>query len=68
VEQLTIWAKRIGVEIVRHQQGSDPAAVAYDACKAAVSRNVDYLILDTAGDCIRPKPDGRVGQDSQRRG
>jgi fused signal recognition particle receptor len=49
VEQLTIWAKRIGVEIVRHQQGSDPAAVAYDACKAAVSRNVDYLILDTAG-------------------
>lgn len=49
VEQLTIWAKRIGVEIVRHQQGSDPAAVAFDACKAAVSRNVDYLILDTAG-------------------
>jgi fused signal recognition particle receptor len=49
VEQLTIWAKRIGVEIVRHKQGSDPAAVAFDACQAAVSRNVDYLILDTAG-------------------
>jgi fused signal recognition particle receptor len=49
VEQLSIWAQRIGVEIIRHQQGSDPAAVAYDACQAAVSRNVDYLILDTAG-------------------
>jgi fused signal recognition particle receptor len=49
VEQLSIWAGRIGVEIVRHQQGSDPAAVAYDACEAAVSRNADYLILDTAG-------------------
>jgi fused signal recognition particle receptor len=49
VEQLSIWAKRIGVEIVKHQMGSDPAAVAFDACEAAVSRNVDYLILDTAG-------------------
>ncbi|MBN2513354.1 MAG: signal recognition particle-docking protein FtsY [Sedimentisphaerales bacterium] len=49
VEQLSIWAERIGVQIVRHQQGSDPAAVAYDACQAALNRNVDYLILDTAG-------------------
>jgi fused signal recognition particle receptor len=49
VEQLSIWAKRIGVEIVKHQMGSDPAAVAYDACEAALARNVDYLILDTAG-------------------
>jgi fused signal recognition particle receptor len=49
VEQLSIWAKRIGVEIVKHQMGSDPAAVAYDACEAATARNVDYLILDTAG-------------------
>ena len=49
VEQLTIWAKRIGVEIVKHQMGSDPAAVAYDACEAAIARKVDYLILDTAG-------------------
>ena len=49
VEQLSIWAKRIGVEIVKHQMGSDPAAVAFDACEAAVGRNVDYLILDTAG-------------------
>jgi fused signal recognition particle receptor len=49
VEQLSIWAERIGVEIVKHAQNSDPAAVAYDACSAAVARKVDYLILDTAG-------------------
>ncbi len=49
VEQLTIWADRIGVQIVKHQAGSDPAAVAFDACDAALSRQVDYLILDTAG-------------------
>ncbi len=49
VEQLSIWAERIGVQIVKHKSGSDPAAVAYDACEAAVARGVDYLILDTAG-------------------
>lgn len=49
VEQLTIWSERIGVQIVKHKSGSDPAAVAYDACQAAVARNADYLILDTAG-------------------
>src|SRR4030042_676984 len=49
VEQLSIWAQRIGVEIVKHKMGSDPAAVAFDACEAAVARGVDYLILDTAG-------------------
>ncbi len=49
VDQLTIWAERIGVEIVKHKTGADPAAVAYDACEAAVARAVDYLILDTAG-------------------
>lgn len=49
VEQLTIWAERIGVQIVKHKMGADPAAVAYDACEAAVARNADYLILDTAG-------------------
>ncbi len=49
VEQLSIWADRIGVQIVKHQMGSDPAAVAYDACEAATARNVDFLILDTAG-------------------
>lgn len=49
VDQLTIWAERIGVEIVKHKSGSDPAAVAFDACEAAIARQVDYLILDTAG-------------------
>ncbi len=49
VEQLTIWAERIGVQIVKHQTGSDPAAVAFDACEAAAARGADILILDTAG-------------------
>lgn len=49
VEQLSIWADRIGVQIVKHKSGADPAAVAFDACQAAVSRRADYLIVDTAG-------------------
>ena len=49
VEQLSIWADRIGVDIVKHKSGADPAAVAFDACEAAISREADYLILDTAG-------------------
>jgi len=49
VEQLSIWAERIGVQIVKHKQGADPAAVAYDAVAAALARQADFLILDTAG-------------------
>ncbi|MEM9752394.1 MAG: signal recognition particle-docking protein FtsY [Planctomycetota bacterium] len=49
VEQLTVWATRLGVDIVRGQQSGDPAAVAFDAAQAAVSRGTDVLILDTAG-------------------
>jgi len=49
VEQLSLWAERIGVEIVKHKTGSDPAAVAFDACEAATARGADVLILDTAG-------------------
>lgn len=49
VEQLEIWAKRLGVEIVKGKQGGDPAAVAFDACEAALSRQVDVLLVDTAG-------------------
>ncbi len=49
VEQLSIWAERIGVDIVKHKTGGDPAAVAFDACEAALAREVDFLILDTAG-------------------
>jgi fused signal recognition particle receptor len=48
-EQLSIWAERTGADIVRHKMGSDPAAVAFDACEAAVARGVDVLIVDTAG-------------------
>jgi len=49
VEQLDVWSDRAGVQIIKHQQGSDPAAVAFDACEAAVARNADVLLVDTAG-------------------
>ena len=49
IEQLTEWANRAGVEIIAQQEGSDPAAVVYDAVTAAKSRNTDILICDTAG-------------------
>jgi fused signal recognition particle receptor len=49
VEQLTIWAERIGVPIIKHASGADPAAVAYDAAEAALNRHVGVLIVDTAG-------------------
>jgi fused signal recognition particle receptor len=49
VEQLTIWSERIGCDIVKSQQGSDPASVAHDACDKAKARQFDILIVDTAG-------------------
>ena len=49
VRQLEIWGERLGVEVVKGQQGGDPASVAFDACAAAKARGVDILILDTAG-------------------
>jgi fused signal recognition particle receptor len=49
VEQLTIWSQRIGCDIVKAQQGSDPASVAHDACEKAKTRQFDVLIVDTAG-------------------
>jgi fused signal recognition particle receptor len=49
VDQLTIWADRLGVEIIKHKMGADPAAVAFDACEAAKARGADVLIVDTAG-------------------
>ncbi len=49
VAQLEVWAQRLGVQVVKGQQGGDPAAVAFDACAAAKSRGIDILILDTAG-------------------
>lgn len=49
IEQLEIWAKRSGAEIIKHQSGSDPAAVAFDAVEAAKHRGIDVVIIDTAG-------------------
>lgn len=49
VDQLTIWAERAGVDIVKQSMGSDPASVAFDTVKAAVSRGADVVIVDTAG-------------------
>ena len=49
VEQLFIWSERIGVQIVKHDQGADPGAVAYDTCEAGIARGVDILLIDTAG-------------------
>ena len=49
IEQLEEWAMRLSIDVVKHKEGSDPAAVAYDATKAAKARGVDVLILDTAG-------------------
>jgi len=48
-DQLEVWGERAGVEVIRHAEGGDPGAVAYDAARAAVARNVDVLIVDTAG-------------------
>lgn len=48
-EQLEIWARRAGAEIIQQKQGSDPAAVAFDAVKSASARGVDVVIIDTAG-------------------
>jgi fused signal recognition particle receptor len=49
VLQLTEWAGRCGVDIIKHDQGADPGAVAFDACQAALSRRADVLLVDTAG-------------------
>lgn len=49
VEQLEIWSKRAGAEIIKSSPGADPASVAHDAMKAAISRDIDVLIIDTAG-------------------
>jgi fused signal recognition particle receptor len=49
IEQLEVWAKRSGVEIIKTRQGGDPAAVLYDAASAAKARNISELIVDTAG-------------------
>ena len=49
VDQLTIWSERVGVPIIKQPMGSDPAAVVFDAVQSAVAKQVDVLIIDTAG-------------------
>lgn len=49
IDQLEVWGERSGVEVIKQREGADPAAVAYDAVQAAKSRNVDVVIVDTAG-------------------
>ncbi len=48
-EQLCIWGERVGVNVVKHQEGADPSAVIYDAIQSAKAKNIDVLICDTAG-------------------
>src|SRR5437762_8501011 len=49
IEQLSIWAERLGVEMIRGQYGTDPAALCYEAYQAAPKREIDFLLCDTAG-------------------
>jgi len=49
IEQLQLWADRVGVPMIKHKAGSDPGAVAHDAVAAAVARNADVVLIDTAG-------------------
>ena len=49
IDQLQVWADRVGVDLVKHSAGSDPAAVAYDGVKAAKARGIDVVLIDTAG-------------------
>ncbi len=49
IDQIAVWADRVGVDLIRHDEGSDPASVVFDAVNAAKSRRADVLIIDTAG-------------------
>jgi fused signal recognition particle receptor len=49
IDQLEVWGERSGIEVIKHREGADPAAVAYDAVQAAKSRSIDVVIVDTAG-------------------
>ncbi len=49
IEQLEAWSRRIGVDLIRHQDGADPSAVVFDALKAARARKADFVVVDTAG-------------------
>ena len=49
IEQLSAWSSRTGIEIIKHEQGSDPSAVAFDAINHAIARKIDFVLIDTAG-------------------
>lgn len=49
IDQLEVWSQRVGVDLIRHQDGADPSAVVFDALKAARARHADFVIVDTAG-------------------
>ena len=49
IDQLEVWAERTGAEIIKHSEGSNPSSVALDAARSAVAKNIDVLIVDTAG-------------------
>jgi fused signal recognition particle receptor len=49
IDQLEVWAQRVGATLIKHREGADPSAVIYDAIAAARSRGVDYVLADTAG-------------------
>lgn len=49
IDQLAVWCQRAGIDLIRHQEGADPASVVFDALSAARSRNIEVLLVDTAG-------------------
>ncbi|MGH7960875.1 MAG: signal recognition particle-docking protein FtsY, partial [Candidatus Binatia bacterium] len=49
IEQLEVWAERLGLDLIKHQSGASPAAVAFDGVRAAIARGADVIIIDTAG-------------------
>ncbi len=67
VDQLSIWADRIGVQIVKHQTGADPAAVAYDACEAALAAKSIISSWIRPAVCTPDRPDAGTHQDPRCR-
>ncbi len=68
IEQLEVWCDRAGADIIKQSQGSDPAAVAFDAVKAAVARKTSTVLIDTAGPpADQGQSDGRAQEDCARR-
>ena len=66
VDQLRIWAQRADVPIITQGMGADPASVAYDTVNAAISRNIDVVIIDTAGRLAQQdQPDERAFKDPE---